>query len=371
MALYRPYLTNGPKLPPSVYLDDHNNVLLQYDPETTKGLSIVQICEATPTRMQFHLLKFHLCQIIRKLLGPLYLSPTTSSNSMTIRQKWDILQRVIEDLYELCACIPNHLRVADIDGRVDKTHLQQAMFLDILINYTIILAYRPIIKLLDTETIPKEVASSRSNTSKEASYAAAYGICTMVRYGRDKKLGLSVQLILSAWGVYTSAAELIALHAIQSPAGSQEAREAYQSLSAILRHFSSLKRSWPCNGANHAILQGLVQVVRQKVIVESRATSPVPTVQNQGTDREHTEDDQLVHATSGPRERSTPQNTNGSIPNGVKAATTSFDVNDLGLHWFDKFLASGKDGGGVDQATDEQHLDLNDFDFCSWGFPID
>ncbi|KAK5219368.1 hypothetical protein LTR99_010401 [Exophiala xenobiotica] len=270
---------------PVLYLDDFT-VVPDNRPETlVQSSSLMQLAKISPSRAQFHILKAHLCMIARKLLNTLYLSPKRGSNAVSEREKWDLVQVVMEDLHELGACIPTHLQVANIDDQENQTYQQQAVCLDLMINHVILLAYRPLTVfsqktfIVDKEVgseISLNVSSARQKTCREALYAAACGICSMIVEGRQEILSTTVQLILSAWGIFTSAAELIAHYAISAPSGSSEARDAYANLSCLLRQFTCLRGSMKSAGQEYAILHDLLAKVRSKIQIESRMPSCEP-----------------------------------------------------------------------------------------------
>lgn len=202
---------------------------------------------------------------------------------MTLRQKWDVMKSITEDVEELRQSLPEHLQASHLEQyKSESPWQQQTIFLEILMHYTLILANRPLLafreRTIEEHDIPESILASRRGAAQQASYRAACGISAMVTEERGQILGLTIQLLLSAWGIYSSAAELIALHAITAPFGSEDAKEAYRSLSIMLRHFAGLKERWPSSALTYRILQDLVRIVVAKVEAESRVGSPEPTM---------------------------------------------------------------------------------------------
>jgi hypothetical protein len=234
--------------------------------------------------MQFHLLKLHLCRIIRRLLAHLYLVPSRVS-SLNLRQKWDTMQSTIQDVEELQQSLPEHLQIINLDQYQSEPPFQrQCVFLEILIQYTIVLASRPLLgsrnRAQEELDLPESIVAQWRMAAHQASYRAACATCAMVTEEKRKILGLTVHLLFAAWGMYSSAAELIALHAIKSPGGSEEAGEAYRNLGVMVRHFAEVQKIWPSTRQTYAILQDLVKVVLAKVEAESRMPSPEPAMAN-------------------------------------------------------------------------------------------
>lgn len=330
-------------------------------------MSFKNIYHASPSRTQFHLLKFHLCAIIKKVLRELSLIPPNSPRAKTDRQKWDVAQSVMEDLHELCASIPPHLQVVNLDIPGEATYKQQSAFLDILVNHTIILVHRPLLgshisRSIDFSPADK-VRITRENTSREACYAAASGICSMISGNREKNLSLTVHLILSALGVYSSAAELIALYAITlMPGRSKEAKDAYRNLSLLLRLLTRLQKQWPLGLPDCAILRDLVRVVRAKVEIQSRVPTPEPP----------TPHEQVYAVGSGVdgKQRQIQQMTSQLLEPCMNIDATLHA--DLDLQWMDEFLALGDSMASMTPNIQRhgQATSFND-DFSSWIFPTE
>lgn len=273
--------------------------------------------------MQFHLLKLHLCTVIRKLLSRLYLVPSIVG-SINLRQKWETMQSGLEDVEELRQSLPDHLQIHNLTQyNSDLVWQQQCIFLETLMQYTIILATRPLLGSKNNPNeeydVPETIITQRRMAAHQASYRAACAICALVTEERRHILGLSVHLLFAAWGMYTSAAELIALHAIKSPSGSDEAREGYRNLAIMLHHFAEVQKLWPSSQQTYAILQDLVKVVLAKVDAESRMPSPEP-----------------------PSPMSTDENTDRVVEMDMFQPETSQGnpLEGIDLQWFDDFLAS-------------------------------
>ena len=349
--------------------------------DSSAPTALNKIFHASPSRTQFHLLKFHLCVIIKKVLRDLYLIPPDSPIAKSDRQKWDVAQSVMEDLHELCAWIPPHLQVVNLDVPGEPTYKQQSVFLDILINHTIILVHRPLLgyrksRSTDNPTADK-VGILRENTSREACYAAASGICSMISSDRDEILSLTVHLILSALGVYSSAAEVIALYAITlPPIRRKEAKEAYQNLSYLLRLLARLQKQWPLALPDRAILRDLVRVVRAKVDMESRVPSPEPQTMDQqahvngsaldgvqGQVQELASEQRVPPMNNSPRDAQRDHAT-------LQTDRTHND--NLDLQDMDEFLALGDDTTLMDPSFESQGQEsIFDDDFSAWIFPPD
>jgi len=313
----------------------------------------LDICAAAPSRAQFHLLKAHLCSIARKVLKCFYLDPTSKLDPSYQRIKWDNLQSIMEDLHELGACIPSHLQVVEIDSQPDRTYQQQAACLDLMINHVIILAYRPFSDLSTNgkgtimPSVAPNVMAARQGSCKDTLYAAACGICSMVAHGRHSILSITIHHVFSAWGIYSTAAEIIAHYAIQTPAGSPEAREMYENLNSLLKQFARLRRSCSSAGQGYAILYGLIAKVRTKIEVESRLSSPetrLPTTDIQTGD-------ELVNSNNACMR-------NDSLPH----TPESFSLcgQPLDLQWVDEFLESGDTFNQQDESVLHQEQLLPD-----------
>ena len=248
----------------------------------------------------------------------------------------------MEDLHELGAAIPCHLQVARVDEEPNKTYQQQAVCLDILINYTMILSYRLLTDFTAENLEADPVTQSRQQSCRNASYAAAQGICCMVADGRDSILDVPVQLLLSTWGVYTSAAEVIALSALSASAGTCEVQESYESLGALLRHFSQLQDLCQSTGKEFSILRDLVRRVRAKIYAESRRPSP---------------------------------ESGNSDATATAAALTdaSFFNQTLDLQWFDRFLDISQNTGVTDApGGPASSSGLNEYnEFLNFAAPTD
>jgi hypothetical protein len=229
--------------------------------------------------MQFHHLVLHLCKIIRKLFDPFYLVPRDNPAHLSFREKWKILQDLTNDIHEFRACIPRNLRMDKMDTQIHEEYRQQTVFLELLINYTVILAHRPLAGYRES---PHNIAEpleqifmSRQQLSREASLKASLEICSMATNHLDKHLSLTILLVLSAWGIYTSVAEIIALHALQSQDDHNDATNAFNQLNSMLQFLERLQPRSSLVGQDCSILRRLIWVVRAKLSRKSRS-SPNP-----------------------------------------------------------------------------------------------
>lgn len=317
--------------------------------------TIEDIYRASKSRMQFHHLLLHLCKIIRKFFEPFYLAPRGSPVYLSYREKWNTLQGVIDDLHELRACIPEHLRVNKIDEQVHEEYRQQTIFLELLIEYTIILAHRPLAGYRKSphdpsETEPLEqVAITRQELCRQTSLQAAYETCNMAAKNLDKNLSLTILLVLSAWGIYTSAAEIVALHALRSHDHDHDnsATDALDHLHNMLQFLERLERRSPFVKQDCSILRGLVRTVRVKVGCESVPSSNLESEVGVIEGRE-------------PASHESYQRKNEDFSRGQNDITES---DSIGMQWLNNLM--DHDCGNLG-SIGYNNLEFTDFDFSAW-----
>lgn len=355
---------------PSLHYGRQENVTESSAEQSLRNPTLAEIFAAPSNRGQFHLLKLHLCHIIRRLLDAVYLSP----EPVPQRKMWDQMQLTMEDLHELGASIPAHLQVAHVDKQPNTTYQQQAICLDMLINYAVILANKPLIMSnQDRHNVRDAVAESISATRQRACDRsltnAAYGICSLLTNGRNSILNPSIHLILSAWGIYPTTAELIARHAMTTKPGSPQAHEAYKNLTCLLQHFACLQKLCPSAAQEHTILKDLISSVSDKIKTEFRLPSPDEATTNQAYSRAKGEQ------TFTPRKgRQQQLDTNKSsrtsppvvlpacvdAPRDTSATQEGLAWEGVELHWFNEFLAQG-DSRQEDSFIGEENFLSNTF----------
>lgn len=208
--------------------------------------------DGRPKQMDFHLAYYKLCRITHKMMKRLYLNVESKFDT------WETIRSITESLQEFRVSLPKHLRIEYLDGQEDVIQ-RQAIFLDMFISHTLNICCRPLLVHRQADSVSPPVAQHRRTYCRDVAVTASNHLATVMDYRH--KCGFLARMLFSASGIFLTAAEVLALHAIIAPKGSAGANEALKNINKLLSLFVYSDRAGPFTAQNMSLLQDLIRLV--------------------------------------------------------------------------------------------------------------
>jgi hypothetical protein len=213
-----------------------------------------------------------LCRITHRMMKRLYLNVEAKFDT------WETIRSITESLQEFRVSLPKHLRLENLDAQEDVIQ-RQAIFLDLFISHTLNICCRPLLVHRQGGSVSPAVAQHRRAYCQDVAVTASNHLATFMDYRH--KCGFLARMLFSASGIFLTAAEVLALHAIVSPKDSVAANEAWKNLNQFLSLFVYSDRAGPFTAQSMSILQDLIRLVvrineERKSGCQSKSIPPSP-----------------------------------------------------------------------------------------------
>src|SRR5437762_2474068 len=215
-------------------------------------IPIPMVGDGRPKQMDFHLAFYKLCQITHRMMKRLYLNVELTFDT------WETIRSITESLQEFRVSLPKHLRFENLESQDDVIQ-RQAIFLDMFISHTLNICCRPLLVHRQATTVSPAVAQHRRNYCQDVAVTASNHLASIMDYRH--KCGFLARMLFSASGIFLTAAEVLALHAIVAPKDSPGANEAWKNINKLLALFVYSDRAGPFTAQSMSILQDLVRLV--------------------------------------------------------------------------------------------------------------
>jgi hypothetical protein len=229
--------------PPSTSIDDA---------EMSPDMPVPSGDEGRPKQMDFHLAFYKLCQITHRMMKRLYLNVESKFDT------WETIRSITESLQEFRVSLPKHLRFENLESQDDVIQ-RQAIFLDMFISHTLNICCRPLLVHRQSTSVSLAVAQHRRHYCQDVAVTASNHLASIMDYRH--KCGFLARMLFSASGIFLTAAEVLALHAIVAPKDSPGANEAWKNINKLLALFVYSDRAGPFTAQSMSILQDLVRLV--------------------------------------------------------------------------------------------------------------
>ena len=171
---------------------------------------------------------------------------------------WETIRSITESLQEFRVSLPKHLRFENLESQDDVIQ-RQAIFLDMFISHTLNICCRPLLVHRQATTVSPAVAQHRRNYCQDVAVTASNHLASIMDYRH--KCGFLARMLFSASGIFLTAAEVLALHAIVAPKDSPGANEAWKNINKLLALFVYSDRAGPFTAQSMSILQDLIRLV--------------------------------------------------------------------------------------------------------------
>ena len=171
---------------------------------------------------------------------------------------WETIKSITESLQELRVSFPKHLRIEFVDAQDDLIQ-RQTVFLDLFMSHTLNICCRPLLIHRQATCVSPAVAQHRRAYCQDVAVRASNHLASVMDY-RDP-CGFLARMLFSASGIFLTAAEVLALHAIVARKDSLAANEAWKNLNKLLALFVYSDRAGPFTAQSMSILQDLVRLV--------------------------------------------------------------------------------------------------------------
>jgi hypothetical protein len=214
------------------------------------------VSDGRPKQMDFHLSYYKLCRITHKMMKRLYLNVESKFDT------WETIRGITEQLQEFRVSLPRHLRIESVESNQGDSNIviqRQAIFLDLFISHTLNICCRPLLVHRQPNDVSPAVAKHRRNYCQDVAVTASNHLASVMDYRH--KCGFLARMLFSASGVFLTAAEVLALHAIVAPKDSPAANEAWKNINKLLALFAYSDRAGPFTAQAMSILQDLVRLV--------------------------------------------------------------------------------------------------------------
>jgi len=208
--------------------------------------------DSRPKQMDFHLAYYKLCRITHKMMKRLYLNVESKFDT------WETIRSITESLQEFRVSLPKHLRIEFLEGQKDVIQ-RQAIFLDLFISHTLNICCRPLLVHRQADSVSLPVAQHRRTYCRDVAVTASNHLADVMDYRH--KCGFLARMLFSASGIFLTAAEVLALHAILAPKGSAEENQALKNINKLLSLFVNSDRAGPFTAQNMSLLQDLIRLV--------------------------------------------------------------------------------------------------------------
>jgi len=231
--------------PPSTSIDDAEltaDTQVPTNPDT----------DGRPKQMDFHLAYYKLCKLSNRMMKRLYLNVESKFDT------WETIRGITESLQEFRVSLPKHLRFDNLESQDDVIQ-RQAIFLDIFISHTLNICCRPLLVHRQATSVSPAVALHRRNYCQDVAVTASNHLASIMDYRH--KCGFLARMLFSASGVFLTAAEVLALHAIVAPKDSPGGIEAWKNINKLLALFVYSDRAGPFTAQSMSILQDLIRLV--------------------------------------------------------------------------------------------------------------
>ena len=175
---------------------------------------------------------------------------------------WETIRNITEQLQEFRVSLPRHLRIESVESNQAESNIviqRQAIFLDLFISHTLNICCRPLLVHRQSNHVSPAVAQHRRNYCQDVAVTASNHLASVMDYRH--KCGFLARMLFSASGVFLTAAEVLALHAIVAPKDSAGANEAWKNINKLLALFVYSDRAGPFTAQAMSILQDLVRLV--------------------------------------------------------------------------------------------------------------
>jgi hypothetical protein len=242
------------------------------DAEMSPDMPVPLIGDGRPKQMDFHLAYYKLCRITHRMMKRLYLNVEAKFDT------WETIRSITESLQEFRVSLPKHLRIENLDAQEDVIQ-RQSIFLDLFISHTLNICCRPLLVHRQGGSVSPAVAQHRRAYCQDVAVTASNHLATFMDYRH--KCGFLARMLFSASGIFLTAAEVLALHAIVSPKDSVAANEAWKNLNQFLSLFVYSDRAGPFTAQSMSILQDLIRLVvrineERKSGCQSKSIPPSP-----------------------------------------------------------------------------------------------
>ena len=229
--------------PPSASIDDS---------DMSPDLPVPKTGDGRPKQMDFHLAYYKLCRITHRMMKRLYLNVESKFDT------WETIRSITESLQEFRVSLPKHLRIEFLESQDDVIQ-RQAIFLDLFISHTLNICCRPLLVHRQATSVTPAVAQHRRAYCQDVAVTASNHLAAVMDYRH--KCGFLARMLFSASGVFLTAAEVLALHAIVAPKDSPGANEAWKNINKLLALFVYSDRAGPFTAQAMSILQDLIRLV--------------------------------------------------------------------------------------------------------------
>lgn len=235
-------------------------------------MQVPAVGDGRPKQMDFHLAFYKLCRITHRMMKRLYLNVELKFDT------WETIRSITESLQEFRVSLPKHLRFENLESQDDVIQ-RQAIFLDMFISHTLNICCRPLLVHRQATTVSPAVAQHRRNYCHDVAVTASNHLASIMN---DRhKCGFLARMLFSASGIFLTAAEVLALHAIVAPKDSPGADEAWKNINKLLSLFVYSDRAGPFTAQSMSILQDLIRLVVR--INEERKSGAVGCINNTTT----------------------------------------------------------------------------------------
>jgi Fungal specific transcription factor domain len=266
--------------PPSTSIDDS---------EMSPDMPVPAVGNGRPKQMDFHLAYYKLCRITHRMMKRLYLNVESKFDT------WETIRSITESLQEFRVSLPRHLRIDYVESQDDVIQ-RQAIFLDMFISHTLNICCRPLLVHRQATSVSPEVALHRRNYCQDVAVTASNHLASIMDYRH--RCGFLARMLFSASGIFLTAAEVLALHAIVAPKDSPGANEAWKNINKLLALFVYSDRAGPFTAQSMSILQDLVRLVvrineERKSGCQAKSIPPSPLTTKESEIPPPSEDDEL------------------------------------------------------------------------------
>jgi Fungal specific transcription factor domain len=222
------------------------------DDEMSPGKPVPAVSDGKPKQMDFHLAFYKLCRLKHRMMKRLYLNVEQKFDT------WETIRSITESLQEFRVSLPKHLRFENLEDQDDVIQ-RQTIVLDMFISHTLNICCRPLLVHRQADSVSPAVAQHRRNYCQDVAVMTSNHLADIMDYRH--RCGFLARMLFSASGIYLTAAEVLALHAIAAPKGSPGAIEAWKNLNKILSLFVYSDRAGPFTAQMMSILQDLIRLV--------------------------------------------------------------------------------------------------------------
>jgi hypothetical protein len=239
-------------------------------------MPVPSVGDGLPKQMDFHLAFYKLCRITHRMMKRLYLNVESKFDT------WETIRSITEQLQEFRVSLPKHLRIEHVREDQDDIICRQAIFLDFFISHILNIACRPLLVHRQATSVGPAVAQHRRTYCQDVAVTASNHLASMMDYRH--RCGFLARMLFSASGIFLTAAEVLALHAIVSPKDSPASDEAYKNLNKLLALFVYSDRAGPFTAQSMSILQDLIRLV-VRINEQRKSMKSIPPSPTQRLDR--------------------------------------------------------------------------------------